>query len=289
MLLHGSFVAWVMGYPERARQLAVDTMVAARRSEQPYTITHCVYMLGHLAELQEDWEAVRQANEETVELATRWGFTGTLQLVARRIALVAVVLDEDEEQFHLKCQHRQPGFARTLHDVGLARMSGLLGNPEQGLILLKEALAFSEESASCFYDAEVYRTQGQLLASMGSYREAEVSYLRAVKTARLQSARMWELRAATDLSRLWTDQGNRRRAINLLGPLYDWFTEGFHVQDLQRAKTLLDELGDTSTDDNGKPARLTAPVAPSKGSTAGREARGRRPGATGCRRSRSGS
>jgi DNA-binding SARP family transcriptional activator/TolB-like protein/class 3 adenylate cyclase len=249
MLLHGSFVTWVMGYPERARQLAEDTIVAARRSEQPYTITHCVYMLGHLAELQEDWEAVRKSNEETVELATRWGFTGTLQLVDRRIALVAVVADKDEERFHFKCQHRQPGFARALHDVALARMSGLLGKPEHGLVLLREALAFSKESASCFYDAEVYRAQAQLFEAMGSYDLAEGSYLKAIETARLQRARMWELRAATDLARLYSARAKYRRAVNLLGPLCDWFTEGFNTHELQSAKALLDGLGYRSSSD----------------------------------------
>src|SRR5215471_6453055 len=115
-----------MGYPARARTLASETMRTARELNQPYTLTHCVYMLGHLAELQEEWQTVRKANEETVELATRWGFTGTIQLVGRRIALVAVVIDRDQEQFRFKCEHRQPGFARSLQDVVLARMCASL-------------------------------------------------------------------------------------------------------------------------------------------------------------------
>lgn len=240
MLLHGSFVAWVMGYPERARNLASQTMITARKLNQPYTITHCVYMLGHLAELRDDWQAVRMANEETVELATRWGFTGTLQLVARRIALVAVAIDQDKEQFRLKCEQPQPGFARSLHNVVLARMCASLGNPERGLELIEETFNYSQETGSCFYDAEVHRTRGKLLATLGHRKEAEGSYLAGIHIAKQQGARMWQLRAATDLAWLWEEKGERRRAIDLLSPLYSQFTEGLDEPDLLTARTALE-------------------------------------------------
>ncbi len=45
------------------------------------------------------------------------------------------------------------------------------------------------------------------------------------------------------LARLWRDQGKRAEARDLLGPIYNWFTEGFDAPDLKDAKALLDELG----------------------------------------------
>ena len=53
---------------------------------------------------------------------------------------------------------------------------------------------------------------------------------------------MWELRAATSLSRLWAGQGKRAMAHDLLAPIYGWFTEGFETADLRDAKAVLDEL-----------------------------------------------
>ena len=44
------------------------------------------------------------------------------------------------------------------------------------------------------------------------------------------------------LSRLWRQQGKESEARQLLGEVYDWFTEGFDTRDLVEAKTLLDEL-----------------------------------------------
>ena len=55
--------------------------------------------------------------------------------------------------------------------------------------------------------------------------------------------KLWELRAATSLARLWRGQGRRHEAHDLLAPIYGWFTEGFDTADLKDAKVLLDELG----------------------------------------------
>jgi predicted ATPase len=41
---------------------------------------------------------------------------------------------------------------------------------------------------------------------------------------------------------VWQSQGRRTEARDLLAPLYNWFTEGFHTRDLKQAGALLDEL-----------------------------------------------
>jgi predicted ATPase len=65
---------------------------------------------------------------------------------------------------------------------------------------------------------------------------------RAIAVACQQSGKMWELRAAASLAGLWAEQGERRKAYDLLAPLSGWFTEGFNTADLKDAKALLDEL-----------------------------------------------
>jgi predicted ATPase len=42
---------------------------------------------------------------------------------------------------------------------------------------------------------------------------------------------------ATSLARLWSDQGRRREARDLLAPVYGCFTEGFDTADLKDAMT----------------------------------------------------
>ena len=88
----------------------------------------------------------------------------------------------------------------------------------------------------------LHRVPGDLLSSVGDQAGAEQHYRQAIAVAERQGAKLLQLRASTSLARLWRDQGKRAEARDLLGPIYDWFTEGFDAADLKDAKALLDEL-----------------------------------------------
>jgi predicted ATPase len=126
----------------------------------------------------------------------------------------------------------------------LAEAQGALGEPEAGLEVLKEALAFAETTGERWYEPELYRLKGALLLqqSTDNHLEAERCFHHALAIARNQQAKSFELRIATSLSRLWQQQGKRQEAHDLLALVYHWFTEGFDTADLQEAKTLLEEL-----------------------------------------------
>ena len=44
------------------------------------------------------------------------------------------------------------------------------------------------------------------------------------------------------LARLWSRDGRRREAGELLARVYDWFEEGLRTRDLVAAKRMLEEL-----------------------------------------------
>jgi hypothetical protein len=79
-------------------------------------------------------------------------------------------------------------------------------------------------------------------ASDGRCQPRRGLYREAIAIAQPQSAKLWELRAAMSLARLWREQGKCAEARDLLAPVYGWFTEGFGTPVLQKAKLLLDEL-----------------------------------------------
>ncbi len=87
------------------------------------------------------------------------------------------------------------------------------------------------------------RRAGSGASGGGAADEAERSYRKAYDTACGQAAKSWELRAATRLAHLWHSQGKSTDALDLLAPVYGWFTEGFDTADLKEAKALLDEIG----------------------------------------------
>jgi predicted ATPase len=49
----------------------------------------------------------------------------------------------------------------------------------------------------------------------------------------------FELRIAIDLATHWMAAGRRSKAVRLLTPIYQKFTEGFETQDLVAAQRLL--------------------------------------------------
>ena len=133
-------------------------------------------------------------------------------------------------------------FQTTHHLILLAQALAACGRPDEGLAALRESAALIEETGERYVEAEVHRVKGNLLLAANGSTEAEACYTKALEVARVQEARSLELRAASDLARLWAEQGRRAEGRDLLAPVYGWFTEGFDTADLHEAKALLDNL-----------------------------------------------
>jgi predicted ATPase len=122
-----------------------------------------------------------------------------------------------------------------------------IGKPERAIALADKTIPVMEANEEQFVEAAMYRTKGDALCVCGRPDEAESAYRKAMEMAQAQSARSYELRAATSLARLWQGQGKIQEARDLLRPVYNWFTEGFDTTDLKEAKTLLDALESRSS------------------------------------------
>jgi predicted ATPase len=135
----------------------------------------------------------------------------------------------------LECSHWLALLAEACRDCG---------QPALGLRLVAEALDHVAQTGVVYYEAELHRMDGQLRLRLDAADEqrAEMSFHRALEIAEQQQAKSWELRAATSLARLWGERGRRAEALQLLAPVYGWFTEGFDTADLKEAKALLVEL-----------------------------------------------
>src|SRR5262249_11471037 len=121
-----------------------------------------------------------------------------------------------------------------------------VGQLDEGLRLVTEALERTQQCGERWCEAELYRLQGELLVQEDGVEHAAVTaeacFHQALAVARRQQARSFELRAALSLGRLWQQQGKYQEAHDLLAPIYGWFTEGFDTADLQEAKALRDAL-----------------------------------------------
>ena len=108
---------------------------------------------------------------------------------------------------------------------------------------LRQAETILEGSDERWIAAEISRNRGLLeCVPSGDAAKAHAHLRAAQATASSQSARILELRAATDRARLLRAQGDSMEARQLLAPIHGWFTEGLDTPDLKDAKALSDEL-----------------------------------------------
>jgi predicted ATPase len=118
------------------------------------------------------------------------------------------------------------------------------GKIEEGLKFLEKAFDRMRTTGECVWEPELHRLKGVLLLSQSGKNEieAEARFSKAIEVAREQSAKSFELRAATNLARLWQGQDKKNEARDLLSLIYEWFTEGFQTSDLVETKRLLNAL-----------------------------------------------
>jgi tetratricopeptide (TPR) repeat protein len=126
----------------------------------------------------------------------------------------------------------------------LTDILALSGRRDEALALLDDVLEFSGKTGARWLDAELHRRKGELiLASENSDTEqAEQAFRQAIDIGREQSARLFELRAATSLARLLLARGKPATARQLLQPLLTWFSEAADLPDVREASALLAEL-----------------------------------------------
>jgi len=127
----------------------------------------------------------------------------------------------------------------------IAEVRTLQGRWQDAEDHISQGLEMIAETGDRFVAPVLLRLRGQLAPdSMDRTGEPNATWLRrAIEEAKDQDSRLEGLRAATSLARILAERGERRQAVDLLAPVYRWFTEGLDTADLKAAKALLDELG----------------------------------------------
>jgi class 3 adenylate cyclase/tetratricopeptide (TPR) repeat protein len=128
------------------------------------------------------------------------------------------------------------------HGAMLATAYQRTGRIANGLTLIENLLEMVEQTGIRFMEAELYRVRAELLVSSSNLDEAEEALHRGLTVAREQLARIFELRIATTLAKIWHNQGHSSKARDLLAPICDWFGE-IRLTDLTDARQVLNQLG----------------------------------------------
>ena len=139
--------------------------------------------------------------------------------------------------------HRATGanFQSSYNLSRLAEAHASAGNLAEGTELAMQAVSEVERTGERWWQAEAERMRGEILLRGGRARrrEAEACFARALKCARRQEARLWELQAALSLATLWAAEGDDDRARSLLKPVYEAFEDTYPIDAICAAKKLL--------------------------------------------------
>jgi predicted ATPase len=244
-----AFALFQLGYPEQAVARCRAAVEAAERLSHPAGLAYALFHACMLDQVRGDVPCVRQRAAALIGLSAEHGFA---QWQAAGIAFGGWVVAEQGRAVEgiARIEQGIEAWRTTGATIFVPYFLGLLGTTHglegraaEGLRFLAEALDAVNATGEHWFEPELHRLKGELLRLAGSDRgTTEASLLRAITIAREQNANLWELRAATSLAHLWSDQGRRAEAHDLLAPIYGWFSEGFDTPDLKEARALLQEL-----------------------------------------------
>src|SRR5262249_18559312 len=242
-----SLVLWCLGSPDQALAQSRAGLTLAHTLAYPVSLVSAWHLSGVLHQLRGEPARTREHGEALLTLATAHDIApprvaGGLML---RGWTVAVQGDRAAGLAHI---HQgltlwESVGSRILRPYALATLAEVYlqgGQPAPGLTLVQEALALVHTTGEGWYEAGLYRLQGELRLAQsqvpGREAQAEACFHTALAIARRQQAMSWELRVAMSLARLWQCQGKQDAARRLLAPIYGWFSEGFDTADLQAAQ-----------------------------------------------------
>lgn len=240
---------WMLGYPDQAVAASDAKDEHARRRNHPFDLAFALTLGAQAFDFRCEPDELLRRTEEAERVGREHGVAllweimaeisrGVAWLRAGRAADSVAQLEKAIARLTATGHRIWIWYLRALQAEGLA----LSGDLEGASALIDESVRQIENGEERSHYAEVLRLKGWLLIQHGKLEEAEVNLRAAIDVARGQQAKSWELRAATTLSRLLADRGDRASAREQLARVYCWFTEGFDTKDLKEAKALLDVL-----------------------------------------------
>jgi predicted ATPase len=239
------FVAWMQGHADYAARLARDAVDAADRSGHWVSQSNALGLAalplsletGNLDALDSFTERLRRNLER--ERISRWVpveryFSACLRDLRgdpRAVEDIRAAIDE-----LIEC--------RFLMRIGsylavLARALLRQGRIEEARETIAQAISYQESQGERWCRSELQRVDASVLFHAGEPLRAEKRLHEALAEARTIGAATFELRIAIDLATHWIATGRRPKALRLLTPIYQKFTEGFETQDLVAASRLL--------------------------------------------------
>ena len=238
---------WLLGYPEQAA--AMDAKSQALAKQIGHVNTTCYGSIHRVvyALLSGQDDLLRRSNEMAIRLAElhelvtwqAYSLFGDLLIRSRNgdvdaLGELSVAIDKNTAMGDWLFVP----FYKTIQVSELVRHN----QAEQALSEARITERFIEQTGEEWVLPELLRLKGEAKRLLQQTDSAQSYYKQAMQLAADQSAKFWELRAATSLASLLAERGQASGARKVLRPVYGWFKEGRETSFLKTAKARLDAL-----------------------------------------------
>ena len=243
-------VLWLRGFPDRAAGAARQATDEAERRADP--VNRCVTLAftAGIFILRGDLDTAEHFIEQNGVHAERHGLKLYRTLGIALGGELAIARGDLQEGIAL-LRNALTTLQAERHNVATAEFACALsdalvqcGHFEQATAAIDSMFSIVEPDIETFEMPELLRARGEIwLAQAKPDRiAAEQALKRSVELARLQGALALELRSATVLARHWLAVSRKKEAKEMLGKIFDKFTEGFDTTDLKAARRVLYQL-----------------------------------------------
>jgi tetratricopeptide (TPR) repeat protein len=257
-LIYDAIALLILGFPDRAERRLEESLSLAHELGYPFTLTYCVSIAAKYCCTRRDFDRLPGFIRETRILAHEHGFRFWEEGICAYELMGLAFQGKKEElkaSFQRAKKFSEVGYdlAGTWYRANMAEGLSVVGRLGAAVPLLTEAFDMMNRNGERYAESEISRIRGVLVLKQIEGREcseveqhsaqleAERAFREAQEIARRQGAKLYELRAATHLSRLLSQGRRRDEARHILSGIYDSFTEGFDAPDLRDAKSVLDE------------------------------------------------
>jgi tetratricopeptide (TPR) repeat protein len=201
----GAQAQWALGYPERALALGTEALALSEKIAHPFSFGLALQYDAMLHVDRREPELALQRLESVEALVAEHRIGLVLDLALLRGS--AMVLQGAVEQaiVHLREGLSERTNAPRLRCYGLAKLADALarqGDNAGALAVAKDGLSVVEETGHRQWLAELHRVEGDALFSLNLLDDSQRAFEEALRVARRQGAKAYQLRAATSLARL---------------------------------------------------------------------------------------
>ncbi|WP_455204693.1 adenylate/guanylate cyclase domain-containing protein [Kaarinaea lacus] len=244
-------VLWLLGYPDKALEKGKLAVQLAETLSHPFSLAYANTFYAFVYQLRGDYLSVKKEAEKILSISDTYEFSYWSTIGKMMHSMAHMILHQDN-QYIIAFEEALQEYKNTGSNLALSYFQTLLaqsfsfaGRYSQAYDLIDDAIAQLEIHKEHFYQSELFRVKAEIILAADQLEtSAEENLNKAISLAREQKARSLELRASTDLSRLWQSQGKLEPALSLLANALSQIKEGYKCKDWLSADILLSNLKD---------------------------------------------